>query len=55
MRERAYRFTEMQAIRDAIVEYFEVLENTHQSDVFDQVVHDEDQSGFRDGDARRCD
>ncbi len=55
MRERAYRFTEMQAIRDAIVGYFEVLENNHQSDIFDQVVHDEDQSRFRDGDARRCD
>ena len=55
MRERAYRFTEMQAIRDAIVEYFDLLEKNHQSEIFDQVVHDEDQSRFRDGDARRCD
>lgn len=56
MRERAYRFSEMSQIRDAIVEYFEMLEREDEAAVFDRVVIEDDaETRYRDGDARRCD
>ena len=55
MRERAYRFSEPADIRAAIVEYFDMLETQQLDGVFDTVTHDEDQSRYKDGDARRMD
>lgn len=55
MRERAYRLQTMTEIRSAIVEYFELLKRREQESVFDVITHEEDQSRYRDGDARRID
>lgn len=55
MRERAYRFSEMSAIREAIVEYFDMLEKQALESVFDNVVLEGDQDErFKPGDPRRC-
>lgn len=55
MRERAYRFSEPDDIRVAIVDYFETLKRQSMDSVFDQVVKEEEPSRFREGDARRMD
>ena len=55
MRERAYRFSEMPAIREAIIEYFEMLENQALESVFNDVVLEGGQDErFKPGDPRRC-
>ena len=55
MRERAYRFSDIKDIREAIVGYFEMLETMPQNHVFENVVYEDNQDRYKDGDPRRCD
>ena len=56
MRERAYKLTDINQIKDAIREYFEAVEKENLDNIFDSVVHEEAPNmRFKEGDPRRID
>ncbi|MCL2325670.1 MAG: tRNA-dihydrouridine synthase [Proteobacteria bacterium] len=56
MRERVFRTQTIDEIRQALVEYFDILQQDSLKDIFDGVVPDsEGNARFKEGDPRRCD
>lgn len=56
MREHAYRLPTIEAIRGAVIDYFEMLDRESREDIFDAVTPDPAMNDrFKDGDPRRLD